>query len=580
MKTIYKKTTLPLVIIIIMLMTNHFASHAQTWQWAASMGNNSADPNPAPDEMVRDMEVDDQGNVYVCGEIRPNGLIGGQPATTYGMLHTGFVAKYDCNGTLVWAHTFGNINRSYATAIELDGNGHLYLTGQVHSSTFPNYELYFMDTVITDTIFDLFLAKLDTSGNRIWLNIAGPGGAQLNSRPYTMDIDPHGKINILIFANSGELYNGLNIQTGNYTIKYDTTGNVINVRYLSPELYNYTIVNYDIEYDSFGNWYMATFFFQDTITIGGQQIIRNVNLAGGSQFDLLFIKLDSMNKTQWYIQIGDSSLSAAGWGVELDGPNHVVFTGRARAGINLQGHIFTNPLGNSPLTNVTFIAKFDTAGNLVWADNVHSQYSCSGGGKLARDSTGNFYFSGIYIGNAIFGTTNMTSVNQVDFYLCKVNPSGTIQSATTFATTGTKPYATETRTDASGNVYVAGSFDGTITINGVTQVNQGGNSNGFVAKYGYQCSTGLEDENSLAYQMSLQLYPNPANDVVNVSGFTAGKTIRWLLTDITGRAVAGNASQAIREDYFQIETAHLSPGMYLITIYDQTGRKSARLMKN
>jgi hypothetical protein len=145
-----------------------------------------------------------------------------------------------------------------------------------------------------------------------------------------------------------------------------------------------------------------------------------------------------------------------------------------------------------------------------------------------------------------------------------VNPSGTIQSATTFATTGTKPYATETRTDASGNVYVAGSFDGTITINGVTQVNQGGNSNGFVAKYGYQCSTGIEDENILADQMSLQLYPNPANDELHLMMPTSVQLEKVEIYNTLGQLVG----QKIDHDF---SISELASGMHLLKITTSEG---------
>ena len=156
-------------------------SQAQSFQWLTRMGGPDSDLNFDPDEWVRDIEVDADGNVYACGRIRSIANFGGVPVTTYGGYDM-FLCKYDCHGNLVWVKTAGGLDEDDAGDLVLDNIGHIYLTGRISST--PNRPCTFFDTTFTDVHIDMFLAKFDTSGNYLWIKAAGTAAISGGSRGF------------------------------------------------------------------------------------------------------------------------------------------------------------------------------------------------------------------------------------------------------------------------------------------------------------------------------------------------------------------------------------------------------------
>jgi Secretion system C-terminal sorting domain len=64
---------------------------------------------------------------------------------------------------------------------------------------------------------------------------------------------------------------------------------------------------------------------------------------------------------------------------------------------------------------------------------------------------------------------------------------------------------------------------------------------------------------------AIQLFPNPATDVVNLVG-SPGKAIEWALFAIDGRMISSGSSIGAA----QIQVSGLSPGLYLVK-ENQTG---------
>jgi PKD repeat protein len=69
------------------------------------------------------------------------------------------------------------------------------------------------------------------------------------------------------------------------------------------------------------------------------------------------------------------------------------------------------------------------------------------------------------------------------------------------------------------------------------------------------------DQNGLFYEIAL--FPNPAEDVLNVKVLSGEKIGRWVLADITGRVI--NASNSSNNST-TIDVSELSPGQYLVVL--------------
>ena len=136
--------------------------------WANSVGGKGYDHGFS-------ITTDLSGNSYVTGSY--SGTTDFDPGTlSYELTSKGssdiFVQKLDPNGALIWARSMGGSFSDEGTAIKADINGDVYVTG------------YFQDTVdfdvgsstfnlISNGDWDIFIQKLDSSGNFIWANSFG-----------------------------------------------------------------------------------------------------------------------------------------------------------------------------------------------------------------------------------------------------------------------------------------------------------------------------------------------------------------------------------------------------------------------
>ena len=132
-----------------------------------------------------------------------------------------------------------------------------------------------------------------------------------------------------------------------------------------------------------------------------------------------------------------------------------------------------------------FIAKYDAAGNTLWARRAGGT-NVDRGYAIATDNAGNVYIGGYFGGTANFETDTLTSVGNEDMFIAKYNASGNI-----IWTKGTGGASSDIvygiDVDNSGNIHVTGYFNSTVdfggTGNSLTTVGPGINPDIFVAKY-------------------------------------------------------------------------------------------------
>src|SRR5437879_1111843 len=106
------------------------------------------------------------------------------------------------------------------------------------------------------------------------------------------------------------------------------------------------------------------------------------------------------------------------------------------------------------------------------------------GSALALDGSGNIILAGYFKGSASFGGSTLSSVGGATMVLAKYNNAGAHQWSYSFGGTGdVTPQAVGA--DSSGNIFVAGYFDGSVNLGGTT-FTAPGQYNCFLAKYSAQ----------------------------------------------------------------------------------------------
>ena len=114
-----------------------------------------------------------------------------------------------------------------------------------------------------------------------------------------------------------------------------------------------------------------------------------------------------------------------------------------------------------------FLAKYDPQGGLIWVNTFGSTSSSDSSQALAVDNAGNVYVTGSFRGTVNFGGTTRTAVRNGDIFAAKYTASGNLSYVFTAGGTSTD-YGRGIAVDSNGNAYVSGNFDDSITIGGQT----------------------------------------------------------------------------------------------------------------
>jgi len=100
---------------------------------------------------------------------------------------------------------------------------------------------------------------------------------------------------------------------------------------------------------------------------------------------------------------------------------------------------------------------------------------------VTTDGSGNVYVAGYFTGTVSFGTTSLTSAGDKDMFLVKLNSSGTIQWAKKGGGTAADQ-AIDIKCDASNNIYTLGSHEGSATF-GTTTIDNADGAKSFITKW-------------------------------------------------------------------------------------------------
>ena len=287
--------------------------------WAKSFGGNALD-NPYA------LEVDVLGNVYVTGEFS-SGTVdfdpgpGNYPLNSY---YSGsvFILKLNKNGDFVWAkNVVGGAYFNRGTAITLDRESNVYVTGYFEGSATFNTNT----TVASLGGQDIFVEKLDSAGNFVWVKAFGGAYDDFGSGIKT-DNDGYvyatGFFRISIDADPGPGTYDLFAQ-GNYDyylIKLDSLGSFVWANSYGGYGSDYCFgidVNANSEIFLTGGYWGDFDIVSDTNTF---------SLNTNGQSDVFVQKIDSSGQTNWINTYGYNLLDG-GRAVATDSVGNVYIGG-------------------------------------------------------------------------------------------------------------------------------------------------------------------------------------------------------------------------------------------------------------
>lgn len=444
------------------LIATAISANAQTLQfeWAKRMGGTSL--NAGYSACV----VDAPGNVYTTGMFWGTADFDPGPGTfnmTAAGLSDAFVSKLDSAGNFAWAKQLGGSEGEIGYAIALDDSGNVYTTGQFegNASDFdPGPGTY---NLTTAGALDIFVSKLDASGDFVWAKKMG--GTQVQSgRSVTIDASGnvlttgafHGTVD---FDPGPGIYNLTSAGYGDiFVSKLDASGNFVWAKRMGGPAVTVNDSGDGIAVDASGNVYTTGQFSSVADFDPGP---GTFNLTGIGINDMFVSKLDASGNFVWAKEIGSPNV-VNGYGIALDASANVYTTGSFTLTTDFDPGSGTFNLISAGSGDV-FVCKLDPSGNFISAVQMGGTAN-DVGTSLALDASGNVYITGIFDGTADFdpgaGSFNLTTAGASDIFISKLNPSNNYVWAGQMGGTGMDwSYSIDVAT--SGCVYTAGHFFGT-----------------------------------------------------------------------------------------------------------------------
>ena len=125
-----------------------------------------------PDRLMS-IDVDDEGNYYVCGFTESSNFYELNPDTE--LKHSGsldgFISKFDKDNQLLWSSYWGGGNRDYLYRVRLDSKGNVWVAGDSESGGIPMRGNSYDNTLAGNS--DALLGKFSNDGKLLYSTFAG-----------------------------------------------------------------------------------------------------------------------------------------------------------------------------------------------------------------------------------------------------------------------------------------------------------------------------------------------------------------------------------------------------------------------
>lgn len=510
--------------------------NAQVVQWAKNFGGPSNDNIGA-------IASDISGNIYTVGTFSGTANFGLFNLAAANSLDI-FVTKTDATtGNTIWAKRFGGLSDDYAYAVASSTAGYIYCAGR-----FSGTIILGSSTFTASGTFDAFVMKIDAaSGNIIWAKkINGTG----SDAALAMTVDSQENIYTTGYYQGNATIGSYSLAPvgTNYNVfvtKLDAaSGSAIWAKTAGGIGFNFANA---IAADSQGNLYLCG-SFESTAAFGTYSITTNGNS------DIFVSKIDATSGNFLWVKKMGGTGNDSGCGIVVNTDGFIYATGKFESTASF-GTFSISSQGSSDL----FVTKIDPSlSTTIWAKEIGgAAYDL--GNAICNDAVGNLYVTGQFSGSLLFETSTLFSFGNADAVILKIDAStGKITWATqmggTLADSGNA-----ITSDASGKVFVSGTFQLSSSIDTHT-LTSNGNSDIFLLKLN-AISIGIKETNFS--DNDIVLFPNPVKNILTVGmNLKELETYDIIITNISSQIVLSHKNNTEK----QIDLSELKSGIYFVLI--------------
>jgi hypothetical protein len=477
--TVFQNRIVLVIVMVIAMAFNRSGSfYSQSWQWAKSAAGAAGDFGTV-------CCTDPSGNIITTGVFASNPIQMGTVTLNNSGLNDVFLAKYNPNGTVLWAQKIGGLTQESISSVCTDAAGNIYVHGHFSSSVL-SIPPFTISNFTTNATYDIFVACYNPSGIIQWLkSYGGPandfsgGCAFSNSLSCLYISGRYNSSSMSIGTTTLINTDPAGTSTDIYLARFTPTGSVTWARTTGSS--NSNDIAQDVAIDSNSDPYFSGTFSPGT---GSTTVIGSTTLTTIGGQDMLIAKYNSAGIGQWAKNFGTSFNATADFmgGISIDANNNIFLNGYFIGGSLVAGTFTVSNSGSYD----AFVAKTNSVGVFQWVNKIGGAVD-EFANKITVDVNSNVYVTGSFSGtNIAIGTTtlvNSTPGPNSDIYVIKCNSAGVVQWAKSAGSSDTES-GVGIANDAAGNVFVSGTINTAPVAFGTTTLSSSGSTEAFISKIG------------------------------------------------------------------------------------------------
>ncbi|MBF9223913.1 T9SS type A sorting domain-containing protein [Hymenobacter ruricola] len=578
-----------LVVLLVPVVT--MAQSPPGWGWVTQIGTYV--PNSVGENKVVGLGRDAAGNLYQLGTYEGTPAIGGQPTTNAGETDV-FLAKYSPTGALLWLRTLQSPGFEAASALVVEPSGRCTLAGSFGGGPaganlgFFGFSAGF--SLAGPAVWGLpttplgygsvpFLAAVDAAGALLWADVPSPtygvGITALHrdgAGNCYLSVNMRSQSQLLV---NGQAYPPIGISDA-VLVKYTPAGQPAWARRLGASG-GFTSSG-GVKTDAAGAVYW-TISHSQNLLLDGRVIPVVTSAVPVAQGSNTLVKVDANNVVRWTKNslLKRGTANAQGEVLFIDQTDNTLYLGGGS-----YGGTVTNPEASVSLavptgSYGTCIARCDTSGAVQWLRPFAFASTVPNGAGWAAVGPINFFpdatgytalTSTAYAAQTVFPPNNTFdfsknglpcvvrytyATNQFDW----IRTGGIVGS---FPGTSLGSTAVASVVDASGNVYVTGTFTGVAQFGAITAVTASPyQPEIFLAKLDQSVLTAARPA---AAGRAWSVFPNPSPGTAQLAGLPAEARVR--VYDALGRLVRELPAVATAAAPRTLE--RLPAGLYLLQV--------------
>lgn len=363
-------------------------------------------------DWVQDLDVDPDGNVAITGGFYEPIDLGTGVQLSAGESDV-YVGRYTSGGAPSWSRRIGGIRADLSWAVAAGPSGKVVVAGA------------FSDTVEFAGVTrasagwgDLFVAEYDPSGEEVWFTSFPDTGDQ--ATPIAVAVDPLGNVVVAgtfrgtVDFGWGEVGSTDPIDWDLYVVKLSGLDGSYLWHHTYGPIRNQQVVG--LALDGAGDVYLAG-RFSGMVSFGGP-VLTPVNNG-----DILLAKYWGIDGSHlWSRSFGGDGEEYA-LAIDVNAAGEIAIAGVIDQATDFGG-IAIDPGDDL----ATYVATYDTDGNLGWVQTYQGVDWYSGGGlrRLALGADGNVFGVGSFHGTIDLGAGLVTALGGRDLYLAKYGPAGAL----------------------------------------------------------------------------------------------------------------------------------------------------------